>query len=111
MKPDGAHRPLRTCAGCGSRQEKSELLRIVRTPEGLVMTDPSGKRNGRGVYICRSEACLERARKRRSLERGLRTAVPPEVFEAIRKELAERAAEQNAVSDRDRDEGGPGRGR
>ena len=74
---------VRTCAGCGRKQDKAAMLRIVRTPERKVVPDPDGKLDGRGAYLCRDLRCLEKARKRKSLERTLRTPVPGEVFEAL----------------------------
>ncbi len=53
--------PQRTCVGCGEVQGKRELLRIVRTPEGVITCDPTGKRNGRGAYVHRDRACFDRA--------------------------------------------------
>jgi predicted RNA-binding protein YlxR (DUF448 family) len=66
--------PERTCVGCGAVQGKRDLVRIVRTPDGAILLDPTGKRNGRGAYVHRELACLERARGR--LARALR--VTPE---------------------------------
>ena len=74
---------MRTCAGCGSKRDKAELLRIVRTPGGEVLPDLSGRRDGRGAYLCFDSACVERARKRRGLERTLRTVIPKEFFETL----------------------------
>ena len=74
---------VRTCAGCGSKRDKAELLRIVRTPGGEVLPDLSGKRDGRGAYLCFDSACVERARKHRGLERTLRTVIPKEFFETL----------------------------
>lgn len=75
---------VRTCAGCGRKRDKSEMLRIVRTPEGEVLPDTAGKRAGRGAYLCFDTACLGRAQKRRSIERTLRTSFPKELFERLR---------------------------
>src|SRR5690606_36037441 len=71
-KPDMARRrhvPQRTCIGCRSARDKRELLRIVRTPDGEIAFDPTGKRSGRGAYVCRDEACLDRALVARALDR------------------------------------------
>ena len=80
---------VRTCAGCGRKCDKAELLRIVRTPEGEVLPDLTGRRNGRGAYLCFDAACVERAKKRRGLERTLRTNIPKEFFEGLH-EVTER---------------------
>lgn len=77
------HIPLRTCVACRSSGDKRALLRVVRPPDGPVRYDPSGKANGRGAYVCASEACIAAARKQKRLERSLKTEVPPEVFEAL----------------------------
>ena len=84
---------VRTCAGCGSKRDKGEMLRIVRTPEGKVLPDLSGKRDGRGAYLCFETGCAERARKRKSLERTLRTAVPKDFFETLREVITNHGAE------------------
>ncbi len=79
--------PRRTCAGCGNEKERSAFLRIVRSPEGRVSADPSGKAQGRGLYICRSVQCLEKAKKRKAFSRSLRMQIPDELFDEILKEL------------------------
>ena len=81
--------PVRTCAGCGAKKDKSELIRIVRTPEGEVLPDVSGRVNGRGVCLCRDVKCLQAARKKKALARGLETAVSEEVFGQLEKLLAD----------------------
>lgn len=79
--------PLRQCIGCGERKEKKELIRIIKTPEDLIEVDFTGKKNGRGAYICNSTECLRLARKRKSLERSLKTSIPDEVYQQIEKEM------------------------
>ncbi|MDI9259106.1 RNase P modulator RnpM [Alicyclobacillus sendaiensis] len=79
--------PLRKCVGCQEMKPKAELTRVVRTPEGDIVLDPTGKRNGRGAYLCPSEACLNVAVKRRALERALKTATPQEIHEFLRRQL------------------------
>jgi predicted RNA-binding protein YlxR (DUF448 family) len=69
------HVPERTCVACGQKQAKRELIRIVRTPQGAVTADPSGKSPGRGTYLCPSAACWERAIHKGGLERGLHTHI------------------------------------
>ncbi len=79
--------PQRTCVGCRQVKGKKELVRIVRTPDGSVIVDQTGKVSGRGAYICPLVACLEQAVKTKSLERALLISVPPEVVEQLRQQL------------------------
>ncbi|WP_206830762.1 RNase P modulator RnpM [Alicyclobacillus fructus] len=79
--------PLRKCVGCQEMKPKSELTRVVRTPDGDILLDPTGKRNGRGAYLCPSEACLNVAVKRKALERALKTTIPQEIHDALRRQL------------------------
>ncbi|HMJ81297.1 MAG TPA: YlxR family protein [Candidatus Dormibacteraeota bacterium] len=71
--------PTRTCVACRTERTKRELVRVVRTPEGLVVLDPSGRRNGRGAYLCADGACWTLALKRGALPRALGIPVPPEL--------------------------------
>ncbi|MCF7935395.1 MAG: YlxR family protein [Synergistales bacterium] len=73
----------RTCAGCGSEHSKKEMIRIVRTPQGEVRIDPTGKAPGRGTYLCRDPECVRKARKRKALARALKTGVPQEVYNIL----------------------------
>lgn len=75
--------PLRMCVGCRARDDKRNLLRVVRTPEQEVVIDPSGKRAGRGAYICPRVECLRKAVKSRALERALGVSLTPEVLAAL----------------------------
>ena len=79
--------PQRQCMGCRERKDKRQLLRVVRTTEGTAVLDFSGKLNGRGAYVCPDGDCLKKARKSRALERAFDTAIPPEVYEALEKEM------------------------
>ncbi len=79
--------PLRVCTGCGESKPKKELIRILRTPEDEIVLDVTGKKNGRGAYICCSPDCLHKATKSRGLERSLKMAIPKELLEDIEKEL------------------------
>lgn len=79
--------PMRKCIGCGEMKPKKELIRIIRTPEGEILADESGKKNGRGAYLCRSPVCLQKARKTKGLERALEAAIPNEIYERLEKEL------------------------
>ena len=79
--------PQRQCVGCREMKEKKALLRIVRTPEGEVLLDGTGKKSGRGAYVCHDPACLKRVRKSRALERAFETAIPPEVYDALEAQM------------------------
>ena len=80
-------KPERRCVGCGETRLKTELVRIVRSPEGEVTVDLTGKKSGRGAYICREAACLKKARKSRRLEGALSCAIPDEVYERLEADL------------------------
>jgi hypothetical protein len=77
-------KPTRTCMACNEKKEKQELLRIVRTVEGNIEPDLTGKKNGRGAYICKSEGCLEKVMKTKKLERVFEKSISPEIYESIR---------------------------
>lgn len=79
--------PLRQCVGCREMMPKKDLLRVIRTPEDEVVLDPTGKKNGRGAYICFCLECLKKARKSKGLERSLKVAIPDEVYEKLEKEM------------------------
>ena len=79
--------PQRQCVGCREMKEKKALLRIVRTPEGEVLLDSTGKKSGRGAYVCHDPACLKKARKSRALERAFETVIPPEVYDALEAQM------------------------
>ena len=80
--------PLRQCGGCGEMKHKKELVRVVRSPEGEISLDLTGKKNGRGSYVCRSTECFKKAIKRKSFERAFGVKIPEEVAEKIEKELS-----------------------
>ena len=82
--------PVRRCVGCGEHKEKTALLRIVRTPEGEIVPDRTGKKNGRGAYLCPSSACLKKAVKSGRLASGLNTEIPQSVMLALEKEIVKR---------------------
>ena len=79
--------PLRKCAGCGEMRSKKELIRVIRTPEEEIVIDGTGKKNGRGAYLCSSSQCLSKAIKTKALERSLKAAIPKEIYEELEKEL------------------------
>ena len=79
--------PMRRCVGCMEQRPKRELIRVVRSPEEEISLDTTGKKSGRGAYLCPDPACLAKARKARRLERALECEIPDEVYERIEKEL------------------------
>ena len=79
--------PMRMCVGCREMKEKRDLIRIVRTPEGEAVLDPTGKRSGRGAYVCRNPECLRRAIRQKQLERQLEISLTPEITEALTDEM------------------------
>ena len=81
--------PQRQCLGCNEHKPKKELLRVVRSPEGEISLDFTGKKSGRGAYICRDVRCLKKARKSRRIDRNLECAIPEEVYDRMERELAD----------------------
>ena len=79
--------PQRQCMGCRERKNKRDMIRVVRTTEGTVSLDFSGKLNGRGAYVCPQKECLVKARKSRALERCLETPIPENVYDRMEKEM------------------------
>jgi predicted RNA-binding protein YlxR (DUF448 family) len=79
--------PLRTCSGCGAQKIKKELIRVVRSPEGEVSLDSTGRKPGRGAYICPDSACLKKARKAKRISRSLSCEIPDEVYERMEAEI------------------------
>ena len=78
--------PVRRCVGCQEMKNKKEMIRVIRTKEGEFLLDATGKKNGRGAYICPSKECLGKAVKSKGLERSFKQAIPEEVYEALEKE-------------------------
>ncbi len=79
--------PVRMCAGCSEHKPKKELVRVVRTPQGEILLDLTGKRSGRGVYVCPNLECLKKARKAKRLERALDCQIPEEVYDRLEEEM------------------------
>lgn len=79
--------PLRQCVGCGEMKGKKEMMRVLRTEENEICLDVTGKKNGRGAYICRSRECLLKARKNKGLERSFKMSIPSEVYDTLEKEF------------------------
>ena len=77
------------CLGCREHKDKKELVRVVRSPEGEVSVDLTGRKNGRGAYICRSKDCLKKARKQRAISKALNCEITDEVFEQLLEQIEE----------------------
>lgn len=79
--------PVRQCVGCQEMKSKKEMIRIIRTNEEEILLDTTGKKNGRGAYICPNPECLKKAVKNKGLERSFKQAVPAEVYETLKEEM------------------------
>ena len=79
--------PVRMCTGCGMQKQKRDLIRVVKSPEGEISIDFTGKKSGRGAYLCNDPECLKKARKARRLERALSCQIPQEVYDRLEEEL------------------------
>ena len=79
---------MRMCVSCREMQPKKELVRVVRTPEGAVVLDATGRANGRGAYLCKKSACLEKAIKSHALERALEAKIDNETYDTLRAQFA-----------------------
>lgn len=79
--------PQRQCIGCGENKNKNEMIRVIKNNEDLIFLDETGKKNGRGAYICKNAECLRRAVKTKGLERSLKTKISKEVYDEIIKEM------------------------
>lgn len=80
--------PFRQCVGCGQMVSKKEMIRVIKTPEDEITVDVTGKKNGRGAYICHNVECLTKALKNKGLERSLKVRIPEEIYEKLTKELS-----------------------
>ncbi len=85
--------PLRQCVGCGEMKGKKDMMRVLRTAEGDICLDITGKKNGRGAYLCKSGECLKMARKNKGLERSFKMSIPNEVYDSLEKEFENLEAE------------------
>ncbi len=81
--------PQRMCIGCREMKERHELIRIVKSSDGSIVLDLTGKALGRGAYICHNQECLKKIKKTRGLERSFKTSIPESVYEALEKEMDE----------------------
>lgn len=79
--------PLRQCIGCQEMKEKKGMVRVIKTPEETIELDTTGRKNGRGAYICPRMECFMKARKSKGLERSLKTSIPQEVYEELEREM------------------------
>lgn len=79
--------PVRKCVGCGEMREKREMIRVLKTEENEIVLDTTGRKNGRGAYICPNSSCLEKAEKSKGLERSLKTAIPKEIYQQLSEEM------------------------
>ena len=82
-------KPIRRCVGCGASKEKAELYRIIRTPENEILLDKTGRKNGRGAYICKDVKCIEKAKKLGSLSKAFGISVSDEIYESLMEGFAE----------------------
>ena len=80
-------RPVRMCSGCGQHFPKKDLVRVVRSPQGELSVDLTGKKSGRGAYLCQNVEWLRKARKARRLERSLACQIPDEVYQRLEEEM------------------------
>ena len=78
---------MRKCVGCGEMKSKKEMMRVLKTAENEIVLDTTGRKNGRGAYLCFSKECLQDAEKNRGLERSLKMAIPKEVYESLEREF------------------------
>ena len=78
---------MRKGVGCQEMKGKKEMIRVIRTEEGDFLLDATGKKNGRGAYVCKARACLEKAVKNKGLERSFKQSIPREVYEKLEKEM------------------------
>lgn len=79
--------PMRKCVGCQEMKSKKEMMRVLKTSEDTFELDATGKKNGRGAYLCFSKECFEKAVKSKGLERSFKQAIPKEVYEKLEKEM------------------------
>lgn len=85
--------PMRQCVGCGEMKGKKEMMRVLKTPEGPIVLDVTGRKNGRGAYLCKDLDCLKKARKNKGLERSFKMSIPEEVYDNLEKEFGESETE------------------
>lgn len=79
--------PIRQCVGCREMKQKNELVRVIRTPEQEIVLDTTGKKNGRGAYLCSNIDCFNKAVKSKAISRALQMEIPEEIYAKIGEEL------------------------
>ena len=85
--------PLRQCVGCGEMKSKKEMMRVLKTPDEGIVLDVTGRKNGRGAYLCISKECILKDKKNRGLERSFKMSIPQEVYDCLEKEFDESGEE------------------
>lgn len=80
--------PMRQCTGCREMKSKRDMIRVIKTTENEICIDATGRKNGRGAYICPNMVCLKQAMKNRGLERSLKTAIPETVYQQLEEEMS-----------------------
>lgn len=81
--------PLRQCVGCMEMKDKKSMMRVLKTPEGDIVLDTTGKKNGRGAYLCKAMDCLKKAQKNKGLERSFKMSLSNEIYAGLEKEFTE----------------------
>lgn len=87
--------PQRMCVGCKEMKNKKSLIRVVKTPEDLILIDITGKKAGRGAYVCPREECLQLAIKSKGLEKSMKTKISPEIYASLKEQLPKETLPQN----------------
>lgn len=85
--------PLRQCVGCQQMKPKKDMMRVLKTPEDEMILDTTGKKNGRGAYLCKDMECLKKARKNKGLERSFKMSIPDTVYDSLIEEYGAEDAE------------------
>ena len=81
--------PMRQCVGCGEMKNKKDMMRVLKSMDGSIVLDITGRKNGRGAYLCMSKECLTKARKNKGLERSFKMTIPQDIYENLEKEFEE----------------------
>ena len=81
--------PMRQCVGCGEMKNKKDMMRVLKTADGSIVLDKTGRKNGRGAYLCMNRECLMKAVKNKGLERSFKMSIPQEIYENLEKEFEE----------------------
>ena len=81
--------PMRQCVGCGEMKNKKDMMRVLKTAEGFVVLDKTGRKNGRGAYLCMDRECLIKAGRNKGLERSLKMSIPQEIYKNLEEEFEE----------------------